>query len=260
MPPPSTLALVALATIAWGGDRAPIISFGPDPSFGLLVNYTVGKRPFDAPDPAMPTVVFVHGTNIATPFLRPTMTPRLAEAIHRRYGTGINVLGWDWSAESKPRWTPSATLENVIDQGHRLGESLIRAGIDPGRTHVIGQSAGATLAAAAARWMVNHGYAPLLQVTMIEPAKFHHDAIFHRLYAQGAARFVEHYWCDSRSSFGAPANQSGVIDIRLARMRGVLGFINPIYCDHINIVRWYVRSVESADRTRGFGASRLFAR
>jgi predicted esterase len=243
---PATIVIVIALLAAAQNPSDRIAEFRYVPAAGILANRTIGFPPSAAPDPARPTLVFVHGASPAAPVIHFTMAARLAEAVHRRHGTAFNVLAWEWNTQTLVSPLPSANLENAVDHGHRLADALQRAGVDPSRLHLIGQSSGCIVAAAAARSLANHGPPPA-QLTLIEPAAFMHPLILRQLAAATAAHRVENYFVVSRSAFGAPAPGVQNFQIHLSNPTGILGYARPLQMDHLNAVRWYIDSVEHPD-------------
>jgi hypothetical protein len=217
-----------------------LLAWGPSPARGRLVNVTLGARPNDPIDPARPTLVVVHGANPFHPALHYAIAERYAEALGAVYGTGVNVVGWDWNADTlRHLWLPRRNLDHVVWQGQQLAASLRATGLDPRRLHLIGQSSGSLAAASAARSMANAGQPPA-RLTLLDPARLYHDLLFGTLGAGTAAAVVDHYWVESPSAFGAEAPYAGVHNIRLAGSSGVLGLIRPFRSDHLAAVRWHI--------------------
>src|SRR3954447_19628383 len=164
------LLLASVATIAAAQDRADIVEMGGDPAPGVLVNATPGARPFDPPDPVRPTLVIVHGINFVPWASHLPMAQRLGEAIARRGGPPLNVLGWDWNSDTLVSFSPRANDEHAVRHGHRLCRTLIDRGLAPGRLHLIGQSSGAIVVASAARELREITGQCVAQVTLLDPA------------------------------------------------------------------------------------------
>ncbi len=117
--------IAAVAAVSGSNERPSLVQLGGDPARGILINLTPGFRPFDPPDPARPTVVFIHGINPLPHTVHFTMAERLAEALARRVGATFNVLGWDWNAASFVSLHPKVNDENAVEQGHALGATLL---------------------------------------------------------------------------------------------------------------------------------------
>ena len=103
------LLLLVLASLGQAPTALPIVppepaarflAPGPDDAPGVLINCTVGAATLRAPDPSRPTVVIVHGINPYHPFMHIEMAQRYGEAIGACWGSDLNVLGWDWNANS----------------------------------------------------------------------------------------------------------------------------------------------------------------
>ena len=186
-----TLASVAFfAAVAAGTDlrdHPPLIQFGADPSRGILVNRTVGRRPFDPPDVARPTLIFVHGFNPTPHVVHFTMTDRLAEAVSRRFGAGLNVLGWDWNAATLVSCNRETNREETIHQGHRLARNDVRAPalIWPGRSSSRTQFGHDRRSGRRQRELLTrHGRA----IAQLTPARAGHMAAHQVLFASGWRR------------------------------------------------------------------------
>ena len=256
-----TALLGVILSIASIGASPPLIQGRGDPAPGLLVNRTVGTRPFDAPDPRRPTVVFIHGINPLPNVVRFGMAERLAEAIARRYGAGgFNVLDWDWNAATLPSLRHRACTDAAIEQGARLASALIGAGIEPNRVHLIGHSAGGLVAASAARRLAGDRGIRVAHVTLLDAASCTHDAIFRELAVAGSAERVENYWTLGLSAFGCKAGVPGVVDVRVDHQTPYTGVVIPSRSGHVRMVRWYIETVETSVSRTGFNTSALLAR
>jgi pimeloyl-ACP methyl ester carboxylesterase len=256
-----TLASVAcFAAVAAGAglrDHPPLLQFGADPAPGILVNRTIGCRPFDPPDRQRPTLIFVHGFNPTPQIVHFTMTERLAEAAGRRFGAGLNVLGWEWNAATLVSMSPDANREETIHQGHRLAASMIAAGVDPGRTQLIGHSSGTIVVAAAARELLSRYGRGLAQLTLLETAASYHSIVFGHLAAGTAARVVENYWVPGPSAFGRAAAYAGVRNCVAPSRSPYFGLVCPLRSDHLYVVRWYLATVSQPNASGGFNTSVL---
>jgi pimeloyl-ACP methyl ester carboxylesterase len=251
--------LLAASTV--GGDRPTMLACGGDLNRGVLLNRTPGARPDDPIDPALPTVVFIHGYNPLPRTVHFEMARRLAESLGRRPGgCGFNVIDWDWNAATCVGIRVSTNTKAAIDQGPLLASCLLRAGVDPGRLHLIGHSAGSLVAASAARSLVNSRGVLVAQLTFLEPAAFYHEFIFERLAAGTAASRVENYWAAGPSGYGQVAPYAGVTNARVYGETPWLGLVMPTRSGHLDIVRWYVATAENPACPRGFNASVLLAR
>jgi pimeloyl-ACP methyl ester carboxylesterase len=252
----TALVLLLTAVTAAGPDDSPrILALGGDPAPGLLVNLSPGARPWDAPDPSRPAVVFVHGFNPTPRTVRFTMAERLAEGIARRGGPPVNVLSWSWNAATYVGLNPRVNAENNVAQGQRLAAELLARGVSPWRTHLIGHSAGGILAASAARALRAWTGQPVAQVTLLDPAAFYHDVIFERLAAPACARRVENYWAPGPSGYGRAVGYPGVANVRVDAPAPWLGAVDPLRSAHLHVVRWYLATVEDRSRPVGYNAS-----
>lgn len=252
--------LLVLATVGGGGHRPPLIRYVGDPARGLLVNRSAGLRPFDPPDPAGPTVVFIHGFNPLPRHLRFTMGEQLAAAVARRHGPGaINVLEWDWNAATFVGPRPKANDDAAEAQGPPLADALTLAGIDPGRAHLIGHSNGAIVAASAARLLAARGRV-VAQVTYLESATLYHDRVFQQAVGPTIARRVENIWAAGPSGFGRAVDRPGIVNVRVDGRTPYLGVVLPTHSGHLDAVRWYIDGVNDPARTDGFNASALLSK
>ena len=253
----SALAVLftAAATISAGGRDAALVRMGGDPARGLLVNHSKGARPFDAPDPARPTVVFVHGLNPLPRLVHFTMAERVADSLARRGDAPRNVLGWDWNAATVEGLHPGANSEAAVAQGRCLALSLRRAGLDPSKVHLIGHSSGAMVATSAARVAARDFGRPVAQLTLLDPATYYHAIIFERLEAGSLAPIVENYWSPGPSAYGREVALPGVRNYRVDGPASYAGVLCPLRSDHLFIVRWYLDAIGRPDRPSGFNRS-----
>ena len=255
MTPALTLILVAFATLGTDGPQPVMIVRGGDPARGILVNRTVGSRPFDPPDRSLPTVVFVHGFNPAPWIVHFEMATRLAESMARR-GVVCNVLDWDWNAATCDSLRPSINCLKSVEQGRLLANQLIQGGIDPSRTHLIGHSAGGMVVTSAASVMAREWGRPVAQLTLLDPATFYHSVIFHQLRAGSLAPLVENYWTASPSAYGNEVRLPGVRDYHVPGRTYYFGVIYPTRSDHVSIVTWYLSTVDNPLVEGGFNSNR----
>ena len=253
----ATVCLVLASVLALGADPPDptLIRRGGDPARGLLVNRTPGFRPFDPPDPARPSVVFIHGFNPVPGMVHFEMATRLAESLARR-GTVCNVLEWDWNAATFDSLRPRVNSDKSVEQGRILAQALQRSGIDPGRTHLIGQSAGGMVATSAAYVFAVHWGRPVAQITLLDPATYYHTVIFQQLRAGSLAPLVENYWTSSPSAFGREVRLPGVQDHHVDGRSFYLGVVNPARSDHLFVVNWYLTTVENRSTGQGFNTNR----
>ena len=249
--------ITAAATISAGGRDAVLVRRGGDPARGLLVNHSKGARPFDAPDPSRPTVVFIHGLNPLPRLVHFTMAERVADSLARRGGEPFNVLAWDWNAATFESLHPGMNSEAAVRQGHSLASSLLRAGLEPSRVHLIGHSSGAMVATSAA-WVFARSVGTRVgQLTLLDPATFHHAIIFQRLEAGSLASIVENYWSPGPSAYGSEVTLPGVRDYRVDGRASYAGVLCPLRSDHFFIVRWYLDTIERPGCQAGFNQSGL---
>jgi pimeloyl-ACP methyl ester carboxylesterase len=251
--------ITAAATLTAEPRQAVLLRRGGDPARGLLVNHSPGRRPFDPPDPRLPTVVFIHGINPLPRVVHFTMAERVAESLERRGGPPFNVLGWDWNAATVESLRAAPNSEAAVRQGPALAWALWRTGIDPARTHLIGHSSGAMVATSAARTFVTNFGRPVAHLTLLEPATYYHEIIFERLGAGSLAPVVENYWAPGPSAYGQEVTLPGVRNYRIEGPASFVGVVCPLRSDHIHIVRWYLETIERPGLPHGFNQSRLLA-
>jgi len=251
--------LTAAATLTADGRPAVLIRRGGDPARGLLVNHSPGRRPFDPPDPALPTVVFIHGINPLPRTVHFTMTEALAGSLARRGGPPCNVLGWDWNAATVESLRASTNSEAAVRQGPALAWALWSAGLDPARTHLIGHSSGSMVATSAAWVFARRWGRPVAQLTLLDPATFYHEIVFERLGAGSLAPVVENYWAPGPSAYGREVALPGVRNYRVDGPASHLGVLCPLRSDHLYVVRWYLETVEHRGIDAGFNRSVLLA-
>ena len=249
------VVLTAAATLAADGPGPVMVRRGGDPSRGLLVNRTVGSRPFDPPDPTRPTVVFIHGINPLPQLVHFGMAEELGRSMSRRGGPAMNVLAWDWNAATFESLHPGINLDVAVLQGHALARALRGAGIDPARTHLIGHSAGAIVATSAARVFAVGRGRPVRRLTLLEPATYYHSLVFERMAAGSLAPLVENYWCPGPSAYGREVSIPGVRNFRVDGPASYAGVLCPLRSDHLFIVRWYLETVEDPRRAWGYNTS-----
>lgn len=251
--------LVAMAAAVGGDGRPALLRFGGDPSRGILVNHTVGMRPFDAPNPALPSLVFIHGCNAAPKVVHFTMGRRLAEALARRGGPPFNVLEWDWNAATVVSLKGRANEASAVEQGRRLAAALLQSGIPPARTHLIGHSSGAIVAASAARTLLSGYGHSVAQLTLLDPAATYHGLVFDSLAAGSSARLVENAWAPGPSGYGHEVARAGVWNTRVDGPTPYLGALAPSLSNHFHVVEWYLGTVADPRLPGGFNTSLLFA-
>jgi pimeloyl-ACP methyl ester carboxylesterase len=252
------LGFIIALTLMGGQPR--MMAKGGDPARGLLVNRTLGQRPFDPISPSKPTIVFIHGSNAVPGVMRFAMAQHLGEAIGRKYGNAFNVVEWDWNASATFRLTLQEMNDEAIRQGQMLANALASQGIQPHQMHLIGQSAGSTVASSAARTMSKRTGLRVMQITLLDAAATTHEVVFHELQPFHYANTVENYWTHGLSAFGRPAETQGVRDIEIEHTTPLSGLVIPERSGHLSIVRWYVNSVESIGEPNGFNTSGLLAR
>jgi hypothetical protein len=216
------------------------LAVGHDDAPGLLVNCTVGAQPFTPPDPGRPAIVFVHGINPCHPFFHLEMAQRYGEALGASWGQSLNVLGWDWNADSMRGPFPSRNALLAECQGRLLAESLLRAGFAPESLHLVGHSSGCIVVASAARIIAAHWGKPIDRLTLLDPRTGHHPLVFERLQAGSAARVVEHFWATGPSGFGSDAPYQNVRNQAFVGPSGWAGLLSPETLDHIHLVRWHI--------------------
>jgi hypothetical protein len=236
------LALLAAITGTARAGDARLTALGPSPARGLLVNRTVGSRPFDPIDPARPAVVIVHGLNPFHPVIHFTMGSRYGEALGQRYGNTVQVFEWDWNAVTTTNvlFGLSANERFCEEQGRLLAASLIASRIDPSRLTFVGQSSGVIVSAAASQAIAGYYGRPIGRLTLLDPYCGQHDLIFSRLCVTSSASIVDHYWVPGPSGFGKPVDLPGVTSTRLPSPRRYRGLIRPLHSDHMHAVRWHL--------------------
>jgi pimeloyl-ACP methyl ester carboxylesterase len=249
------LLLVAVAAVAGSPDTMKMVEFQADPAPGLLINTTAGLRPFDPPDPARPAVIMIHGLNPTPWLVRIPEAERLGEAVGRRGGPPINVLGWDWNGDTYASLRPKLNQEHAVDHGRMLARAILAAGLPPEHVHLIGHSTGAIVAASAARALRETTGRPVAQVTLLDPAMPYHDLVFNRLAVGSSARVVHHFWAPGPSGFSNPAGSPGVTDIEVDLPGGWWGLVNLLQSAHLNMARWYIGTAGDPTLPGGFNAS-----
>jgi hypothetical protein len=238
--------LTAVVGTAHGGE-ARLAALGPSPARGLLVNRTLGSRPFDPVDPARPAVVVVHGLNPFHPVVHFTLGARYGETLGRRFGNSVQVFAWDWNAVTTTDLHLGLGLHAnerfCEEQGRMLAANLIASGIDPARLSFIGQSSGVIVCASASRTIAAHHGRPVARLTMLDPYCKQHDLIFSHLGATSCASTVDHYWVPGPSGFGKAVALPGVSSTRLSSPRRYRGLARPLHSDHMHAVRWHLEAM-----------------
>jgi hypothetical protein len=247
----------AIASLAGVGDRPALIRLGSDLATGVLANHTPGARRFDPPDPSRPTVVFIHGMNPMPRTVHFEMARHLGLALDRRGGPPFNVFGWEWNGASCRSFRSSVNEEAAVAQGVALAAALREAGVSPSGTHLIGHSSGCIVAASAGQAIAAGTGQRIAQLTLLDPATFHHPLVFERLAAGSAACRVENYWTAPPSGFGREVHYPGVWNMRVPGPTPWIGVIFPLRSDHLNLVHWYLDTVADSTRPSGFNTSLL---
>jgi hypothetical protein len=252
--------LLAVATSVAGSDGwRPFWAFGGDSAQGVLVNLAPGALPGDPAVVGRPTVVFIHGFNPLPRILHFTMYEQVAGAAARRGGPALNVFGWDWNGATCVSLAPRANGDAAVMQGRILAAALWRAGARPASTHLIGQSSGTIVAAAAAQTLAFEYGQPVAQLTLLDPAAGYHDVVFERLTAGSLARRVENYWSDDTGAYGREASYHGVENIRVNRPPRSGGLIPARRASHLYVVEWYISTIADTSNPIGFNRSLLLA-
>ena len=240
------IALIS-AIVLLAADPAPpavrLFEFGRDNSPGILVNRTAGVPSQSPPDPTKPTLVVAHGLNPLHPWMHVSVAQRYADSLAARSGNAVNVLDWDWNAAAPLGVSLESDQHRAVSQGQKLAQALVGTGLEPASIRLIGQSAGCTVVAAAARHYLALTGRPLGQVILLDPIGSSHKVIFDEQAVGSAANRVDHYWVPGASGFGKPANRSGVVDTQVAAPRRLRGWINPFKSDHMQAVRWHINTV-----------------
>ena len=248
------VCLTSVMLVGGAGPRPVLLKWGSDPGRGLLVNRTLGTRPFDPPDPGRATLVFVQGFNPAPRIVHFEMATRFAESLARR-GTVCNVLEWDWNAATFDSWSPRTNSNKSVEQGRMLADALARSGVDPARIHLVGHSAGGMVVASAAQVFAIHWRRPVAQLTLLDPATYYHAVIFRQLRAGSLAPLVENYWTASPSAYGNEVRLPGVRDYHVTGHSYYYGVVRPLRSDHVSIVTWYLTTIENPTTGTGFNTN-----
>ncbi|WP_422924223.1 hypothetical protein [Singulisphaera sp. PoT] len=241
----SLATLLAASILGQAGPdlSAKIVVKGGDHAPGILVNYTAGARPFDPINPSLPTVAVTHGLNPYHPVLHFAMAERYAESIGRKYGAGVNVVGWDWNAATMPSVRPSVIRQNAIAQGHAFGNALLNAGVDPASVHLVGQSSGCLTIAAAARFLLQHTGRRVGRISVLDPSIAEHPLLFDELDVVSTTNYLEHIWVPGASGFSCQVDRPGVNNLCVPGPRGVRGLFNPLHLDHLYAIGWHAREL-----------------
>ena len=145
-------------------------------------------------------------------------------------------------------------------QGRLLAAQLARAGLDPGRTHLIGHSAGGMVVTAAASICAAEWGRPVAQLTLLDPATYYHSVIFRRA-PSGLAGPARGELLDGQPQRlwqrGPPP---GVLDYHVTGRAFYLGVVFPTRSDHVSIVLWYLETIADPARPGGFNTNRWIER
>ena len=198
-----------------------------------------------------PVVVITHGFNPFPRVARFSFMRTYADCIHARCGPQVRVLGWDWNAETLAGLRSQVNQQNCRRQGECLGRALLREGIDPGRTHLIGHSMGSIVVSSAARCLANHK-CPVQRVTLLDPVRCYHPMIFECLHVTSAAQAVDHYWTPCPTGFGADSGRGDVADYLVRRHNTIGGRVNLLRSNHVYILPWYLDTIRHPRRNCGF--------
>ncbi len=235
----ASLALQAVIALGASCLADPdLVACGGSDARGCLINLSCGARPCDPIKPGKPTVVITHGFNPCPQHLRFTFPERYAQELRCRCGADVNVLAWDWNAQTFVSLRPKINSENAISQGSRLAAALLCRGVEPANTQLIGHSIGCVVVASAARSLVSATGEPVAELTLLDPLQSQHALIFEQLAATTSARKVENDWAPGLSGYGAAANYPGVINVRVPGATPLRGLVNPARSNHLHVVRW----------------------
>jgi hypothetical protein len=191
-------------------------------------------------DPSRPTVLIIHGINPLHPLMHMEMAQRYGEAICSRWGSSINVLGWNWNGRTLTSLRASENDALAELQGLSLAEVLLQQGAAPESLHFVGHSSGCVVAAAAARAITDRTGRPVDRITLLDPVGRQHSLIFGKLQAGSAARRVDHIWATGPTGFGSPAPYPNVRDEVFKGPAQWSGFLAPGRLDHMQLVRWHI--------------------
>jgi pimeloyl-ACP methyl ester carboxylesterase len=234
-------AVIALAATCLGDPD--LVACGGSDAQGCLINLSCGAGPCDPVEPDKPTIVVTHGFNPFPRRVRFCFPESFAREFRYRCGTGVNVLAWDWNADTFVSLRPKVNSENAIDQGCRLATALISRGVEPAHTQLIGHSLGCVVVVSAARHLASTTGEPIAQLTLLDPLKSQHALIFERLAATRVALRVENDWAPGLSGYGAQANYPGVINVRVPGATPLRGLVNPLLSNHLHVVRWRLNAL-----------------
>lgn len=232
----STIVALSLGCTA----EDELIACGGSDANGYLVNLTAGSAPDDPVNGDKPTIVVTHGFNPCPRLFHFTFPRTYAQAIRRRWGSGVNVLAWEWNAATFVSLRPSVNEANAVDQGRRLAAALIDRGAQPAHTQLIGHSIGCVLMASAAESLWCSSRQQIARLTLLDPLKSQHGLIFERLQANTSAMLVENLWAPGLSGYGAVAEFTGVFNLRIPGATPVRGVINPARSNHLYVVHWHL--------------------
>ncbi|HEU5116337.1 MAG TPA: hypothetical protein VFT74_06615 [Isosphaeraceae bacterium] len=213
-------------------DSIQLFALGCDTSTGLVRLHT---GPFN---PNRPTLVVVHGINLTPHLVHFTLAERYAEVA----GPAYNVLAWDWNAATLPSVRPSVVDRAAVGQGLMLASVLGQLGVEPSRLHLIGQSTGSVVAASCAQALLHSTGRPVDHLTLLDPSVSQHTLIFEGLNAPGCSRNLEHLYAPGPSGFGALAPYVGVKNYSAPTPSRWRGLFRPSQTDHMNVVRWHLRT------------------
>lgn len=237
--------MVALS-LGCGGDRE-LIAPGGDDARGELVNLSLCAGPCDPVDGCKPTVVITHGFNPCPRCFHFTFPQTYASIIRCRWGSNVNVLFWNWNADTFVSLRPQVNAQHAADQGRCLAAALLARGVKPQCTQLIGHSVGCIVMASAAQSLLHCTGEPVAKLTQLDPLESQHELVFEQLAAYRTAMQVENIWAPGISGYGAEAPYPGVLNIRVPGATPIRGAINPALSNHLHVVRWHLDWMRAAE-------------
>ncbi len=230
--------------VCWAQPRrlSPLVGVpGEVVSGWRLTNYSAGAKASSPIDPQYPTVVITHGFNILPDRMTLTTPHAYAMKIRQLAGREVNVLGFQWNSSGQGSYDENTW--NSVRAGQTLGAELIRRGVVPDDTVLIGHSMGSVVIASACQFMYSQtGGKRTRKLLMIDAPKRRLPVIVNELGAPRCAKYVENCWAGRISGFGAPIDHPSVWNIQAPYRRRVplnAHPLNPGRNNHVDIIIWY---------------------
>ncbi|MEM7314398.1 MAG: hypothetical protein AAF497_14720 [Planctomycetota bacterium] len=216
----------------------PIVAkVGKRPALNYLENLSLGAKAGDPVDQDKPTIVITHGWNPAPELVRLTTPQAYAKRVVEKYGDRYNVMAWNW--DSRYQGSRLANDSNAQNSGRQLGMELIRRGVVPSRTTLIGHSMGTIVIAAAASHIKSLKSENLAELCLIDAPSGKFQVVYHELCSNGCANRVRNFWVGGVTGIGAPMELPGIENIRAPIRKGRHRVAGNCLFNHVDILVWF---------------------